>query len=41
LVALYGWVITALGVIAAGAAVYFKGRSAGKAVEQTKGDSAI
>jgi uncharacterized membrane-anchored protein YhcB (DUF1043 family) len=32
----YGWVITALGVIAALAAVYFKGRSAGKAVEQTK-----
>jgi hypothetical protein len=31
-----GWVITALGVIAAFAAVYFKGLGAGKAVEQKK-----
>jgi uncharacterized membrane-anchored protein YhcB (DUF1043 family) len=31
-----GWIITALGVIAAAVAIYFKGRSAGKSVEQTK-----
>lgn len=32
----YGWIIGALGLIAALAAVYFRGRSAGKAVEQKK-----
>ena len=31
-----GWIIAALGAIAAFAAIYFKGRSAGKAVEQKK-----
>lgn len=32
----YGYILAAVGAIAAFAAVYFKGRSAGKAVEQKK-----
>jgi hypothetical protein len=31
-----GWIVTAIAALAAIAAVYFKGRSAGKAVEQKK-----
>jgi hypothetical protein len=31
-----GWILGALGVIAAGATIYFKGLGAGKAVEQKK-----
>jgi hypothetical protein len=32
----YGWILGAVAVLAAIAGVYFKGRSAGKAVEQKK-----
>ena len=32
----YGWILGAVGVIVAVAGVYFRGRSAGKAVEQKK-----
>ena len=32
----YGWVIGAVGLLAAIAAVYFKGRSTGKKIEQQK-----
>jgi len=32
----YGWILGAVGVIVAVAGVYFRGRAAGKAVEQKK-----